>query len=159
MNAQKEYKAYVIQDMGSEQTPVTIYLNDNAYRLTKKDILDIFIYIKAIAGDNIITAKLEDKTGDSHAKFVITVTDLVNQEHIKTIRATNKGTQLSKADVAGKVWKYRYIPPALESNYFERNVGDNKETTKIKQLKQTYLFKRNAFGEQIPSNWVRPGVT
>jgi hypothetical protein len=36
--------------MDNDQTPVTIYLSDNAYRLTKKDIIDIFTYINTVAG-------------------------------------------------------------------------------------------------------------
>jgi hypothetical protein len=82
-NAQKEYKAFLTQDMDAQQTPVTIYLNDNAYRLTSKDILEIFIYINHVAGENVIAAKLEAKSGDAHAKFTITDTDLVKQEQIK----------------------------------------------------------------------------
>jgi hypothetical protein len=65
---------------------------------------------------------------------------------------------LNWKDIAGKVWKYRYLPPALESSYFERNVGDNKNLTKIRQLVPTDPFKRNEFGEQTPQNWVRPGL-
>jgi hypothetical protein len=64
-NAQKEYKAYLIQDMGNEQTPITIYLNENSYRLanyvnlnklddpkaTQKDkAVDIAKSVAAIAG-------------------------------------------------------------------------------------------------------------
>jgi hypothetical protein len=66
--------------MGNEQTPVTMYLNENSYRLTKKDIIDIFSYINAVAGENVIAAKFEAKSGDPHVKFVITDADLVKQE-------------------------------------------------------------------------------
>jgi hypothetical protein len=97
-------------------------------------------------------------TGVPHLVFNITDTDLVKQIQIKTIRATNKGKQLTKEQVAGKVWKYRYIPPALESDYFERNFGDNKEITKIKQLIPTDPFKRNEYKEPTPTTWVRPGL-
>jgi hypothetical protein len=47
----------------------------------------------------------------------------------------------------------------FESEYFERNVGDNKELTKIKQLIPTAPFKRNEFAEQVPQTWVTPGLT
>jgi hypothetical protein len=141
-NAQKEFKAFVMQDMGNDQTPITIYLNDNAYRLTKKDIIDIFTYINTVAGQNVITHKTANIMGIAHPVFDIVDTNLQKQAKIKQIRATNKGTQLSKTNVANRVWKYRYIPPSLESTYFERNVGNNKELTKIKQFVPTDEFKR-----------------
>jgi hypothetical protein len=157
-NAQKEYKEFLTQDMGNEQTPVTTYLINNSYRLTKKDIIDIFAYINAVAGEDIITSTTANIQGVSHPVFNITDTDLVKQQQIKAIRAQNRGTELSKKDLAGKVWKYRYLPPSLESSYFERNVGNNKNLTKIKQLVPTDPFKRNEFGEQTPHDWVRPGL-
>jgi aspartate carbamoyltransferase regulatory subunit len=89
-NAQKEFKAFVMQDMGNDQTPVTIYLNDNAYRLTKKDIIDIFDYINDVAGVNVITYKTANVTGVAHPVFDITDTDLAKQQQIKQIRAQNK---------------------------------------------------------------------
>jgi hypothetical protein len=108
--AQKEFKEFVMQDMGNDQTPVTAYLNNNAYRITKKDILDIFIYINTVAGVNVITAELKADSGDPHAKFRILDTDLQKQERIKQIHAQNKAINVSKDDVASRVWKYRYIP-------------------------------------------------
>jgi hypothetical protein len=129
--SQKEFKEFVIEDMGNDQTPVTAYINNNAYRLTK-DIIDIFAYINTVAGVNVITHKNATKTGVPHPVFNIEDTDLQKQKQIKQIRAANKALDLSKAEVANKVWKCRYIPPALESNYFERNLGEN--ITKIYQL-------------------------
>jgi hypothetical protein len=136
-----------VQDMGKGQTLVTIYLNGNAYHLAKKDIIDIFQYINTVAGYDVITTELKAGTGDPHAKFNILDTDLQKQQKIKQIRATNKAKDSTKADITNRVSKYRYIPPALESNYFERNVGDNSELTKIKQLVPTARFKRNEFKE------------
>jgi hypothetical protein len=54
----------------------------------------------------------------------------VKQAQIKAVRAANKNNadKLTNELVAGKVWKYRYIPPTLESDYFERNVGHNKHS-------------------------------
>jgi hypothetical protein len=157
-NAQKEFKAYVMQDMGNNQTPVTIYLNDNSYRLTKKDIIDIFTYINTVAGYEVISSKTANMSWVPHPVFDITDTDLLKQQQIKAIRPANKAKDLSKEDVASKVWKYRCIPPSLESEYFERNVSDAKDLTKIRQLVPTNEFKRNDFAEQPPSNWVRPGI-
>jgi hypothetical protein len=82
----------------------------------------------------------------------------LRNNRIKQIRAENKGKNLTKEEVANKVWKYRYIPPAFETQYFERNVGDNKELTKIRQLNQTAPFKRSYFSENAPSDWVIPGL-
>jgi hypothetical protein len=55
--------------------------------------------------------------------------------------------------------KYRYIPPSLESNYFERNLGDNRDLTKIRQLQPTDEFKRKELRELQPHDWVRPTLT
>jgi hypothetical protein len=59
-----------MQDMGNDQNPVTIYLNDNSLNLTQKDIIDIFTYINTVAGENVIAAKLQVTTGDPHANFL-----------------------------------------------------------------------------------------
>jgi hypothetical protein len=59
--------------MGNEQTPVTIYLNDNAYRLANKDIPDIFDYINDVAGEKIITATAATLEGGRHPVFNIVV--------------------------------------------------------------------------------------
>jgi hypothetical protein len=144
--------------MGNDQTPVTTYINNNAYRLTK-DIMEIFAYINTVAGVNVITHKTATKTGVPHPVFDIVDTDLQKQERIKQIRDANKALNLTKDEVANRVWKYRYIPPALESNYFERNLGDNKELTKIRQLHTTDGFKRKDVIEPQPENWVRPQIT
>jgi hypothetical protein len=141
-NAQKEYKAYLIQDVGNEQTQVTIYLNENSYHLANKDILDIFTYINAVAGENVITAVDANAEGIPHPVFNITYINLQKQERIKAIRAANKRTELSKNRLLVKFGNID-IPPALESEHFERNTGDNKESTKIKQLVPTDPFKRN----------------
>jgi hypothetical protein len=157
-NAQKEFKEFLTQDMGNEQTPVTAYLINNSYRLTQKDIPDIFNYINTVAGENVINGELQNVSGSPHLVYKIEDTDLVKQQQIKQIRAINRGTELTKKQLAGKVWKYSYLPPSLESDYFERNVGDNKNLTKIKQLVPTNPFKRNEYIEQTPHDWVRPGL-
>jgi hypothetical protein len=140
--------------MGNNQTPVTMYLNNNSFRLTKKDIIDIFAYI-----NDVSTVSASTPEGSRHPVFNIMDTDLQKRQQIKQIRATNKAKDLTKEEVAGKVWKYCYIPPSLESFYFERNVGDNKELTKIRQLVPTEPFKRKEPTESAPQNWVIPGLT
>jgi hypothetical protein len=62
-NAQKEFKAFVMQDMGNDQTSVTIY------RLTKKDIIDNFIYINTVAGQNVITHKTANISEVAHPRY------------------------------------------------------------------------------------------
>jgi hypothetical protein len=62
----------------------------------------------------------------------------------------------SKKDVAGKVWKYRYLPPALESEYFERNTGENKDLTKIRQVETIAPYARAKYDQLPPTNYVGP---
>jgi hypothetical protein len=45
---------------------------------------------------------------------------------------------------------------SLESEYFERNVGDNKDITKIKQMQPVDPYKRSAFDQMPPSSFIPP---
>jgi hypothetical protein len=97
-------------------------------------------------------------TGRPHQVFITEDTDLTKQIKIKEIRAANKtaSTGFTKKNIADRVWKYRYLPPALENEYFERNVGDNKDVTKIRPLQPVDLFKRREYNELPPSSFTTP---
>jgi hypothetical protein len=135
-NPQKAYKAYLTQDIGGNQIQATQLLLLNAHRVTNQDIPDILDYINNVAGYHPITYKATNVIGKTYPVFEVTDTD-VQKQKMKAIRAANKvvSAGYSKKDVTDKVWKYKYLLPALESEYFERNVGDDKEITKLRQVK------------------------
>jgi hypothetical protein len=145
--AQKEYKQFLTCEVGNNRINATQYLINNAYRIINKDITNIFNHINKTAGYNPITYKAANKTGKSHPIFDIVDQDLLRQEQIKQIRAQNKAASggYSKKDIAGKVWKYCYLHPALESEYFERNTNGNKELTKIRQVETIPPYTRGKY--------------
>jgi hypothetical protein len=87
-----------------------------------------------------------------HLAFEITDAEVLKQEKIKAIHAVNKGKVggFTKKVVTDRIWKYRYLPASLESGYFERNVGDDKELTEIRQIEPVPPYKRSEYN-QLPS--------
>jgi hypothetical protein len=156
--AQKEYKQFLTREVRNNRIYATQYLINNAYRIINKDIPDIFDHINKTAGYSHISYKAANMTGKSHPVFDIVDGDFLKQQQIKELRATNKAASsgYSKKDITNKVWKYRYLPPALESEYFERNTGGNKELTKIRQVEIIPPYTRGKYTKLPPTNNVGP---
>jgi hypothetical protein len=156
--AQKEYKQFLTREVGNGRIQATQYLINNAFRIVNKDIPDIFDHINKVAGYNPIAYEAITVSGKSHQEFKITDKDLLKQQQIKQIRATNKAASsgYSKKDVASKVWRYSYLHPALESEYFERNTGENKDLTKNRQVEIIAPYARSKYAELPPTTFVTP---
>jgi hypothetical protein len=82
-------------------------------------------------------------------KYAIVDNDLQKQKQIKQLPNAAKGKRagFTKEEVAGKIWKYRYLPPDPRTEFFERNT---REATKFREIKPVPEFTRNPF--------VEPGV-
>jgi hypothetical protein len=118
--------------------------------------MDIFKHINFVFGYNPIAYEVQTVSWKTHPVFKITDQDLLKQEQIKQIRAVNKAASstYSKKDIAGKVWKYHYLPPAFESEYFERNTGGDKELTKFRQVEPVAPYTRSKYNQLPPSNFI-----
>jgi hypothetical protein len=110
---------------------------NNTKRFIQSDIPSIFNYINKISGREAITYDpgnllVPDKT-TKNPTFNIIDNDLQNQLQIKQIReaAENKRSTVTKEEVAGKVWKYRYLPPDPRTSLFERNAVDAAKYTEV----------------------------
>jgi hypothetical protein len=92
-----------------------------------QDIPDIFRYINDVAGAYNPTAHelVANETKD-HSVFQIIYRDSQKQTKLKQVREAykNKIQEFTEKDVSDKVWKYRYLQPGLDTEYFERNIGD-----------------------------------
>jgi hypothetical protein len=58
--------------------------------------------------------------------------------------------------VLSHLYYYRYLPPALESEYFERNTGENKDLTKIRQVEPIAPYTRGKYDQLPPSDFTAP---
>jgi hypothetical protein len=70
--------------------------------------------------------------------------DLQKQLQIKELcnAAKEKRSGFTKADVAKRIWQYRYLPPDQRTNFFERNA---QETTKFREIKPVSEFTRTMY--------------
>jgi hypothetical protein len=136
-NNQKDYKNYLLRTNAQDSTFVTRFMINNSDQFVQSDIPSTFNYINKISGREAITYDpdnlfVQDKT-TKKPLFNILDNDLQNQIQIKKIReaAKNKRSTLTKEEVAGKVWKYRYLPPDPRTSLFERNAVDAAKFTKV----------------------------
>jgi hypothetical protein len=131
---------------------------DEIYRLIKRDIPDIFAYINSTTGTyHPIQAQLVNSPQKSHDVFQVVDADVNKQEKLKQIRDTNKGQRvnLTKKNVADNVWKYRYIPPGLETNLLEKNTGAD-DVIKFRPLTRVDPYKRKEFNQRSPEDYILP---
>jgi hypothetical protein len=166
-NNQKDYKNYLLRTDPQGDPFIKRFIIDNSERLVQSDIPNIFNYINRISAREAISYDPEnllvpDKT-TKNPTFNIVDNDLQNQIQIKQIReaAKNKRATLTKEEVAGKVWKYRYLPPDPRTSLFERNAVDAAKFTEVPIMPeftrldykspQTDLSKKSIINEEIRS--------
>jgi hypothetical protein len=137
--SQKGYKESLLQEYQGG-TRLHGIIAQEAYQMIKKDIPDIFKYINASNGGyNPIESVLVDSKDKGHKVLHVTDKDVTKQAKLKEVRQRGKTQRatLTKKQIGDKVWKYRYLPPSLDSNFFERNV-DADEVTKFRPLTRVY---------------------
>jgi hypothetical protein len=153
--SQKGYKEWLLQEAGGDTRVHQIVINE-ACRMVNKDIPDIFAYINSTTGTyKPIEYELVDSQQKHHQVFQIEDADVQKQEKLKAIRDANKAQRanLTKQQIADKVWKYRYIPPKLD--LFERNVT-NDDVIKFRPLTRMAPYKRNVFNQRPSEEYILP---
>jgi hypothetical protein len=131
--------------------------------LINRDIPDIFDYINSTTGTyKPIAYELVNGQQKYHKVFNTIDQDVEKQQRLKQIRDAGKARRpnLTKQQVADTVWKYRYVPPALETKFFERNVTDD-DVIKFRPVTKVKPYARKEFSqrppeEYMPTNYVLP---
>jgi hypothetical protein len=149
-NTQKDYNRYLLQTNPQGLNRIIQFINSNIDQISKSDVPAIFKYINDISGYVAIqfdrSNLLVNISSSSSYKYAIIDNDLQKQKQIKQLRnaAKAKRDTFTKEDVAGKIWKYRYLPPDPRTEFFERNT---KEVTKFREIKPVLEFTRIPFTE------------
>jgi hypothetical protein len=125
-----------------------------------QDIPDAFDYINSTTGIyKHIAYELVNGQEKRHKIFNIVDKDVLKQEKLKAIRDENKANipKLTKDQIGNAVWKYRYVPPGLETDYFERNRTKD-DVIKFRPVNRVNPYARKEFNERpaeeyIPTNY------